>query len=164
VPPDPSELLLQADALAGKTGATQADLRRAISTAYYAVFHFCLTVAADMICGAASRSTDRYSFVYRSTDHSRLRGVCDQLRGSKPNVAFTPSGGFGRIADFARNAFNLYEQRIKADYDPSESFTAAGVQIVVSDARQAITWFQSCTVDQQQAFLTLILFKPRPGA
>jgi len=47
VPPDPDELLQQADALAGKPAATQADVRRAISAAYYAIFHFCMTAAAD---------------------------------------------------------------------------------------------------------------------
>jgi hypothetical protein len=73
VPHDPSELLRQADALARSAGATQADLRRAISTAYYVVFHFCLSAAADMVCGIASRSTARYSLVYRSVDHKTLK-------------------------------------------------------------------------------------------
>jgi hypothetical protein len=162
VPPDPEEILRRAEALAGNSLATQTDLRRAISAAYYAVFHFCLTAAADMICGATNRSKPQYSLVYRSVDHARLRGLCDQLRGSKPgNVAFIPSGGFGAIADFARNTANLYEQRISADYDPSESYAAAGVSVVISDARKAIDWFRSCTQEQQEAFLMQLLFKSR---
>jgi hypothetical protein len=162
LPPDPAELLRQANALAGVVGANQADLRRALSTAYYAVFHFCLTSAADMVCGAANRSTPRYGFVYRSVDHARLRGLCDQLRGSQPrNVALTPTGGFGKVADFARNTYNLYEQRISADYDPLQSFTVTEAKIAVSDAIQAIKWFRASTQEQQEGFLTLLLFKAR---
>jgi hypothetical protein len=118
VPPNPEEYLRQADALAGKPGATQADLRRAISTAYYAVFHFCLTAAADMIVGASARSSARYSLVYRSVDHARLRGICEQLKVTKrhEDLPFIPTGGYGKIGDFARLAGSLYEQRISADY------------------------------------------------
>jgi hypothetical protein len=33
--------------------------------------------------------------------------------------------------------------------------------VAISDAREAITWFQSCTKEQQEAFLTMLLFKRR---
>jgi hypothetical protein len=84
MPPDPGELLRQADTLAGTVGATQADLRRAISAAYYAVFHFCLIGAADMVCGPANRSSVRYSVVYRSVDHKTLSGLCRQISQTHP--------------------------------------------------------------------------------
>ena len=163
MPPDPDELLAQADALAGKPSPTQTDLRRAISSAYYAVFHFCLAAAADMVFGAAARPTAGYSVAYRSVDHARLRGLCEQLKGAKPqnDVPIIPAGGYGRMADFARLAGSLYEERISADYDPSRSYTAAEVRVVISNARQAITWFRSCTEEQQEAFLTMLLFKQR---
>jgi uncharacterized protein (UPF0332 family) len=162
LPLDPNELLQHSDALAAKAGATQADLRRAISAAYYAIFHFTLAAAAEMVLGTSSPSTPGYSLVYRSVDHSRLRGLCDQLRGTKPgSVAITPTIGFGRIADFARVTFNLYEQRILADYEPSRDFTVDEAKIAISDAREAIAWFQTCTDEQQKAFLTMLLFRPR---
>jgi uncharacterized protein (UPF0332 family) len=162
LPPDPEELLQQADTLAGTGGAAnQADLRRAVSAAYYAVFHFCLTAAADMVCGTGARSTDRYSLVYRSVDHSRLRSLCTSLKGTQPQVSMIPVGGYGQIADFARNASNLYETRCSADYDPSRTYSAAEVKVAISDARQAINWFQAGTPEQQKAFLTLLLFKAR---
>ena len=72
-----------------------------------------------------------------------------------------PPGGFGRIADFARNAGNLYELRNLADYDPSHDFAAEEARTAISNARQAVEWFQQGTADQQAAFLTLLLFKPR---
>jgi hypothetical protein len=53
---DPEELLNQAQQLAGQP--TQADLRRAVSSA---LFHFLLTAAADMIVGADKRHTLNYT-------------------------------------------------------------------------------------------------------
>jgi hypothetical protein len=162
VPPDSDELLQQAEALAGKPGATEADVRRAISAAYYATFHFCLRAAADMILGAASRSTSAYSLVYRSVDHKTLSGLCAQLsKTSPPKLAIVPSNGFGTIADFARHTVSLQGQRQLADYDPSRTFTAAEANLVISDARQAITWFKSGDELQQKAFLTMLLFRQR---
>jgi hypothetical protein len=162
VPPDPDQLLRQADALAGGAGASQADLRRAISTAYYAVFHFSLTAAADMVCGLGDRSAARYSLVYRSVDHKTLRSLCAQLSQTKPpGMAIKPSNGLGRMADFARVTANLQGQRHQADYEPSQTFTDTEAKLAISEARQAIAWFNSCDDEQQKAFLTMLLFRPR---
>jgi hypothetical protein len=161
-PPDPERLFEQADALTAGPDRRQTDLRRAISNAYYGLFHFTLTAAADMVAGSGDRASGQYSLVYRSVDHSRLRTLCLQLSGSKPqNLPFVPPDGFGTIADFARVAGNLYELRNFADYDPSRDFTPEEARLAVSDARQAITWFQGSTTVQQEGFLTLLLFKPR---
>ena len=158
----PNELLQQADLLVSRTTPTQADLRRAISSAIYAVFHFCLTAAADMVIGSSAPSTARYSHVYRSIDHKVLRGLCGQLGQTQPqNVAITPSSSFGHLQDFARLTASLYEQRILADYDPSRTYSETEVRVVISDARQAIAWFTSCDDEQQKAFLTMLLFRQR---
>jgi hypothetical protein len=161
-PPDPEHLFGQAEALAALPEGRQADLRRAISAAYYGLFHFTLTAAADMIVGSGDRSSPRYSLVYRSVDHSRLRALCSQLSGTAPqNLPFLPPGGFGTVADFARIGGHLYELRNLADYDPSRDFTAEKAKVAIADARQAITWFQETTKEQQETFLTLLLFRPR---
>jgi uncharacterized protein (UPF0332 family) len=161
-PPDCEHLFEQADALAAQ--ARQTDLRRAVSAAYYGVFHFALTAAADMVVGVGNRSTARYALVYRSVDHLRLRALCTQLSGTSPHPAlqpYEPPGTFGPIADFARVTGNLYEQRILADYDPSSNLTTNEVTVAISDAREAIKWFKQAAVEQQEAFLILLLFKPR---
>jgi uncharacterized protein (UPF0332 family) len=160
-PPLPEHLFEQAEALVASPQARQDDLRRAISASYYALFHFTLTAAADMVVGTDDRSSARYSLVYRSVDHSRLRALCCQLSGTRPQLPLTPSDGFGRIADFARIAFHLYELRNLADYDPSRPFTTDEARVAISDAREAIKRFQQGTVEQQKAFLTLLLFRSR---
>jgi hypothetical protein len=163
VAPIPHEHLFeQAEALATDPNGRQAELRRAVSAAYYGLFHFTLTAAADMVVGAADRATARYALVYRSDDHGRLRSLCQQLSGTNPQVSLLPSpGDFGRVADFARIAVTLHEHRTLADYDPSRDFTLREVEIDISDAREAVKWFQQATREQQETFLTLLLFRSR---
>jgi len=60
VHPDPERLFEQADALINGY-KNETDLRRAISTAYYGVFHFVLRHVADTVAGVGNRSTNLYS-------------------------------------------------------------------------------------------------------
>jgi uncharacterized protein (UPF0332 family) len=160
--PQPEHFFAQAEALAGGPTATQVDLRRAISAAYYGLFHFTLQVAANLFVGADKQSTAGYALVYRSVDHGRFRTLGAQLGGTKSqSVPLMLNGGFGKVADFARIAANLYELRNLADYDPLREFTTDEAKTAVSNAREAVKLFQQGTVDQQEAFLTLLLFKPR---
>jgi hypothetical protein len=78
----PDHLLEQADRLmaAPRRGPPrQADLRRAISNAYYAVFHAVVTAAADDFVGMTHRDTPRYELVYRGVDHGSLRRLCEDV-------------------------------------------------------------------------------------
>jgi uncharacterized protein (UPF0332 family) len=159
-PLDPEELLAQARQLAGQPA--QADLGRFISSAYYGLFHFFLTAAADMIVGADKHTTPYYSLVYRSVEHRQLRVVANHLSRSRPDdLPTAPADGFGPIAKVARLAGNLLELRHKADYDPEYACDADEASVAVSDAQQAIDLFKTGTTDQQQAFLMLLLFKTR---
>lgn len=167
MPPDPDELLQQATMLASRSGATQADFRRAISNAYYAVFHFALTTLADVFHGgpanrSTASSTSSYSLIYRSVDHSTLAKLCRQLSQTNPQgLAIVPSAGLGPIADFARVTGNLQAQRLLADYDPTRTFTDVEAKIAVSDAYQAMTWFNSSSIEQKRAFHLMLMFKQR---
>jgi uncharacterized protein (UPF0332 family) len=155
-PLDHEELLEQARRLAAEPA--QADLRRAISAAYYGLFHFFLTSAADMIVGADKRDTPYYSLVYRSVEHRRVRVLADYLKGSKPDdLPMAPTGGFGAIAEVARVAGNLQELRHKADYDPEYTCDATEANLAIVAAQE----FEASTQDQQRAFSMLLLFKSR---
>jgi hypothetical protein len=84
VHPDPDRLFKQADTLIN-SHKDETDLRRAMSAAYYGVFHFMVRAAADL----------------------------------------------------------------------------AGAQVAVSDAQDAVKHFQGASVEQREAFLTLLLFRLR---
>jgi hypothetical protein len=58
VHPDPDRLLEQAETLISNH-SDETDLRRAVSAAYYALFHYALRAATDMMIGSASRGTPR---------------------------------------------------------------------------------------------------------
>src|SRR5580658_3116093 len=107
---DPRHLLDQADALLAETDAgprCQVDLRRAISAAYYSVFHTVTCAAADQVVGSAKRSTPGYTLVYRGIDHRALNNFC--LMASRPTLppkyqGCCPNGGFGDdIRQFGRS-------------------------------------------------------------
>ena len=161
-PPLPDHLFDQADHLTSGVPSRPTDLRRAISNAYYGLFHFAITAAADMVLGAANQATARYALVYRSVDHAHLRNLCDQVRATNPQkVALVPVGGFGSIADFARITLNLYELRkfcrlrpvalIYAQRSEARGFRCAGGDKVVSAGHGGAA----------ATFLTMLLLKKR---
>ena len=90
--PDPAHLLEQAERLAAAPAKGQprdADLRRAISTAYYAIFHAILTAAADSPAACENVSTLilfdirrlplRRTFFSRGLPFALLRGALPEL-------------------------------------------------------------------------------------
>ena len=85
----------------------------------------------------------------------------NSVEPNRRTCRFLPSGGFGTIADFARISSNLSELRNLADYDPSRTFTPDEARVAISEARQAIMWFRRGSKEQQESFLTALLFKPR---
>jgi hypothetical protein len=162
-PPVPNDLFNQAQRLI-EGQSNQADLRRALSTVYYALFHFVMTNAADMVFGAEQRDTPRYQLVYRTVDHARLRSICAQAVKHIPKLALVPEKGFGSVGNFASICLNSTQLRLSADYDPSQSFSHTTVEIAIANGRPAVQWFQTATAEQQQTFLTLLLFEPRREA
>ena len=75
---DPQELIDTCRKLAPAAATpppSEADLRRAISTAYYAVFHTLAASNAELIAGQPQSSVSAYAWerVYRRLDHGRAR-------------------------------------------------------------------------------------------
>jgi hypothetical protein len=166
--PNPEHLLAQAEKLARAPSAgppLQVDVCRAISSAYYAVFHAVLTAAANAIVGGTKRTTPHYVLVYRSVDHRRLRDLCDIARRPavpSKHVAFVPSGGFGDdVRTFAALALELQEKRHTADYDPGIIVRAADASLAISNARVALRHWNAAPADARISFLMLLLFPPR---
>jgi uncharacterized protein (UPF0332 family) len=143
----------------------QVDLRRAISSAYYGVFHAMLAAAANRFIGSTKQSSSQYSLVYRSVDHAALRRLCLEVKNPRLSPRYTPHaplGGFGSdIQAFAATVLDLQEKRHAADYDPSIRIKSSDALLVVNAARTALRRFEAASVDAQEAFLSLLLFQPR---
>ena len=60
----------------GAPQPTQAGLRRAVSTAYYAMFHTLAAAAADLFIGSTRSSA--WHRAYRALEHGRARSACRQ--------------------------------------------------------------------------------------
>jgi hypothetical protein len=166
--PDPEHLLEQAEQLATAPPAgppRQVDLRRAISAAYYAVFHFILTAAANQVVGVTKRTTAEYGRVYRSIDHRAIRDLCDDLKKPTPPAKYNahmPATGFGpNIAAFAAAFVDLQEKRHGADYDPLIRVKLSDSQLAIKTAKAAIERFKRASATRRKTFLSLLLFPPR---
>ncbi len=165
---DPRHLFDQAEHLTrpARAGAPrQADLRRAISAAYYGVFHATLAAAANLFVGKARRSRRQYALAYRSVDHAALRELCSQamkLTLSDRWARHAPPRGFGpNIAAFAETVIDLQAKRLEADYNPDARFKRSDALVAVDRARRALVRFRKASARRQRAFLALLIFRPR---
>ena len=72
------EELLQTSFRLADSSSSQADLRRAVSTAYYAVFHRLAECCAEMLVGSSATqlTRDMWSQAYRGLDHGRIKNQC----------------------------------------------------------------------------------------
>ena len=151
----PAHLLEQAQRMIDVSGRPrQVNLRRAVSSAYYALFHFTMAAAADMVAGRTARSAapDLYKRVYRAIDHADLRSRLSdgRLQAISRN-----------IARFASAVINLQQARHKADYDPFDRISKTDAVAHINDARDAIAAFEAATLNERQACLTSVLFRER---
>ena len=166
--PNPNHLFEQAEKLAASPAAgppRQADIRRAVSAAYYGVFHFVLAAAADQFIGVTKRANSEYGRVYRSVDHRTLRELCEDLKKSNLPAKYSnhvPASGFGpNIPAFAAALVELQEKRHAADYDPMIRMRLSDAQLAIKTARASVRRFRQASKTRRRAFLSLLLFAPK---
>jgi len=150
---NPGHLLEQAEnlILTQPTGAPrQADLRRAISTAYYGVFHFVMAAAADLVLGKTAPKDDLYARVYRSLNHRELKDRSNDLRAIG-----------GKIKAFIDAVISLQKDRHDADYSPLYRVSKSDALAKVTLARSAIVSFRDASEGDQKACLIRLMFKER---
>jgi len=165
---NPDHLFDQADRLAAVPASgrpRQVDLRRAISSAWYGVFHFTMATLADEVVGVSPRSSSRYGLVYRSLDHRTLRDIRGDIAKQTPPRRFAPYlplDGFGAdIQAFARTTIDLQEKRHRADYNPEPRYRSSEATLAIGYARSAVRHFGRASQERKKAFLTLLLCLPR---
>lgn len=163
--PDPAGLLAAARLLLSAAPAEDAQLRRAVSTAYYALFHKVAQAAAERFMGTGMQEMAGYGLIYRSFNHGRMKAVCvslDVKALSRPVAQqLGRSGVSGSMRAFASAFVNLQEQRHLADYDPTAMFAPADAQFLVDAAKAAITAFDQAPPDERADVLALMLANPR---
>ncbi len=150
----PDDLLEQAYDLAHKeaTDPKQASLRRAVSTAYYALFHLLIDEAVGNWAVERQRS-----ILARTFEHGKMKGICDAvLRAVKSGATLPPE-----LHIVAHAFIRLQDHRQTADYDNSRHWVRSDVVDVLTLATNAFSaWRAISGQDAAQDFL-LQLFLPK---
>ena len=132
------------------------DLRRVVSTAYYALFHYISRSCADeLTAGDVNQLSRAATQIYRSLDHRDIVVACEKAR--------MPSFGFPKdLRRFADIFLGLQKSRHKADYDPLSVFTRQQVEQKVRDAEAAIARHAAAARHDRRAFAILVAVKAPP--
>jgi hypothetical protein len=148
-------LLAVAHDLSRRTGRRprEAFMRRAVSTAYYAMFHALARLCADQLVGGIHAKTAAWARVYRALDHKPAKTILRSVEAA---------GLASEIVAFGEAFALLQERRHQADYDPAPfryyfNQTAALINL----AETAIHGLNSLGADERRALATLLLFKQR---
>ena len=159
---NPHDLLRAAYQLALEPSAgrpRQANLRRALSTAYYALFHALANCCADMLAGStrASRSQRAWRQTYRALEHGLAKNQC--LNQSVMNQFPTEIQIFGSAFAY------MQAQRHIADYDPDPEyiFTRSKTLKLIEESEQAIHEFENAPISDCRAFAIYVLLRLRSG-
>ena len=124
---------------------SQEALRRAVSTAYYAMFHALAASNADLIVGPRTPSNQsEWIATYRSLRHYRAE---NPLHGW-PHLFSQP------IRDFALVIGSTKRRREDADYNPVANFPQNQVIIWIDRAEQAIIEFNAAS-PQERAMVAI---------
>ncbi len=128
----------------------QGDLRRAVSSAYYAVFHTLARHCADALVGASAqkRSNKAWIEAYRGLEHGNCKNAC--VRAKKIDFP-------AEIQNIASAIVTLQEARHEADYDPTRSFRKEEVQNYIALAETCITAMPRVKMLDRRAFATWVL-------
>lgn len=142
-----NDLLAQAEKLLRGDGGRpkQANLRRAVSSAYYALFHFLIEEATIFVVGAGRSDKALRQLVGRGFTHTAMREASAEVRKGTPRDLLKPfwtlysvptNATLGRLAA----AFvDLQQERHRADYDLSQPITLKEADSLVQQARRAIS-------------------------
>ena len=137
--------LLRASRLLAAGQPSQEALRRAVSTAYYAMFHALANSNADLIAGPQTPANQaNWTATYRSLRHYRAE---NPLHGW-PHLFSQP------VQDFAAVIAVAKQRRENADYNPDVNFTQAQVVTWIDRAEQAIIDFNAAS-PQERAMVAI---------
>ena len=165
---NPQHLLEQAERLAktGKGRPRQTDLRRAVSSAYYAIFHLLTQECSRRLAIQASIRP----IIARAFDHGQMKQACSVFANKQlpENLkSIVPSILSSSDLQLVAKAFvKLQESRHRADYDTrsNRGFTRHDADAEIRRARVAFeTWERIRNEDAAGLFLLALLFHGRWG-
>jgi hypothetical protein len=168
VPIDPAKLVKAARELAehspGAGRPRPIFLRRAVSTAYYALFHR-LTRDAGIHLLPNGNAEDQLKLA-RTFGHNGLKKTCSQIAGRQggihPHVrSIVETLKQTTIADVAASFCDLQEARHAADYNHLAPISKPAAVAQIEDANKAIETLEAANPADRQAFFSLLAMDAR---
>ncbi len=139
----------------GRGRPRQTNLRRAVSAAYYAMFHCLASCCADIRVGGAGadRSEPAWRQAYRALEQGAARQRCNH----RQFIRRFPAG----VQDFAAKFVGMQQKRHTADYAPDGTFAKIDVLRDITAAAETIRQFQRVPVKDRRAFAVYVLLSVR---
>lgn len=150
----PSDLLTTAQNLipTGPGRPLNSDLRRAVSTTYYALFHGLAECCADEFFNRSMRGDPGWVRIYRALNHRRTEEAC-RTKNMDPFSS--------KIRNFAFYFVALQNHRHRADYDPLAKFGKSDVLGLIMHAQDALADLERADRRERRALAALVLFRAR---
>lgn len=138
---------------AGRRRPSQANLRRSVSTSYYAVFHTLARLCADELVGPSRDATAEWSRVYRALEHGVAKSTLLAAR--------TRSSDEG-IRRFATIFVSLQAARHQADYDPhAPALLREDALEALVEAEEAVNLLAQLSRASKRSIAVRVLFRSR---
>jgi hypothetical protein len=147
---------------ASDSSADEAALRRAISTAYYGLFHAVCRLCAETLVGGHGLSggyRETFTPMYRSVEHDTAKKFFDKCRKQSKDGS-TPLGP--TVRRFAEVFVKLQEERHVADYSP-EPFDRDRNSAFdsIAEARHALSLINAFNTDERYLIAVGLFAKSR---
>lgn len=163
------QLLDQASHLANREHkrTQQANLRRAVSSAYYALYHFLIGEASQSLLGQSSESLPLRLTLARAFNHRQMLEASQAfaaphledkvLKGAIKGLEIPPD-----LFKIARTFKVLQEKRHEADYDLSGLLSKQDVLLLIEQVENGIAgWENVRSEPTARLYLTSLLFWDR---
>jgi uncharacterized protein (UPF0332 family) len=129
----------------------QANLRRAVSSAYYSLFHLLIDEATQLVVATNHKSEPLRLLTARCFEHGTMKSACLGFTEATPRTILRPmwtklgldkpksqrDANAAKLTDVAEAFARLQAERHRADYDLGNNFTRAEVEGLIERAEQA---------------------------
>ena len=139
----------------GASRPRQTELKRAVSAAYYALFHALCQYIADLWIGTKPDSRGKYAWqqAYRTLEHGKTRAACLRIKDSEK---------FTQLLRIVAEIFlDLLRARLRADYDPLSRFSRIEAMRYIEAAEFAIQILKDADKIDRLAFVTYLALPHR---
>ena len=160
------DLLEQAEHLArlDKVGPPrQANLRRSVSTAYYALFHLLIAEAVSLLPARPIALRQQAS---RSFSHDEMKRVCSGIASGNPEkttaLIMSPLKFSSPVRAVASVFDDLQDALHRADYDVFWRFTRSeALRLLFLTRLTFAMWRRVCTNEEAKVFLVALMLQKK---